>query len=120
MKMLLIPTLFGLAGAALAADPAPEAAKVDVKAAKELLAKTDCNACHLPRQNGVGPSVKAIAKKIGNDEAAFKKAVEAVIKGYTGPTNYGAATPTVVMPAHPTLSQADAELLVRYYQQSGK
>jgi hypothetical protein len=26
----------------------------------------------------------------------------------------------VVMPAHPTLSQADAELLVRYYQQSGK
>ena len=119
--MLIVTTSLALfTSSVLAEDAKPAAKAVDVKAAKELLAKTDCNACHNARQTGVGPSYKAMAKKIGNDEAKITKAIVGVTKGFSGASTYeGAMTPQAMMPAHPALKAEEIENLVRYMVQAG-
>ncbi len=121
MKMIIVTASFALfTSTAFAEDAKPAAKVVDVKAAKELLAKTDCNACHNARQTGVGPSYKAMSKKIGADEAKMTKAIEAVVKGFSGAATYeGAMMPQAMMPAHPAVKAEEIENLVRYMVQAG-
>ncbi len=100
---------------------APKAAAFDLEKAKAVLPKAaDCMACHMPEADGVGPSVKKIVAKMANDDAKITAAAANIIKGVMGtPSTYGLPTPAMMTP-HPTLTQAEAELLVRYMIATGK
>ena len=100
---------------------APKATAFDLEKAKAVLPKAaDCMACHMPEADGVGPSVKKIVAKMANDDAKITAAAANVIKGVLGtPSTYGLPTPAMMTP-HPALTQAEAELLVRYMIATGK
>lgn len=87
-----------------------ETAKADAPAAagngKDLIEKSDCRTCHQDNAKVIGPSYADVAKKYTESDVAML--AEKVIKGGKG--NWG----EIPMTAHPNLSQADAEAMVKY------
>ena len=77
--------------------------------ARALMSKSDCNNCHNPTIKGVGPSYGQIAARYQTDSKASDRLVQKVIKGGTGVWSND-----IAMPAHPTLSVADAQTMVNY------
>lgn len=73
-----------------------------------LIAKNDCLTCHKVDEKVTGPAYRDVANKYDNTEANIKMLADAVIKGHSG--TWG----TVAMTPHPTVSQADAEQMVKY------
>ncbi len=75
---------------------------------KELIEKSDCSGCHKQQDKLVGPSYKEISLKYQNQTDASSMLVEKIITGGKG--TWG----EIPMTAHPQISQADAEEMVKY------
>ena len=80
----------------------------DYKAGLALVAKYDCLTCHKVSEKLTGPAYVDVANKYADNEANVKMLAEKVIKGGSG--NWG----QVAMIAHPQVSEADAEQMVKY------
>ncbi len=79
------------------------------QAGLELVAKSDCLTCHKINEAFTGPSYAQVAEKYaGADAAKITSIAEKVIKGGTGV--WGSA----IMTPHASLSQEDAEAMVKY------
>lgn len=90
-----------------------ETAKADAPAAtadagngKSLIEASDCRTCHQDNAKVIGPSYVDVAKKYS--ESDVQMLAEKIIKGGKG--NWG----EIPMTAHPNVSQADAEAMVKY------
>ncbi|MFM8711069.1 MAG: c-type cytochrome [Sphingomonadales bacterium] len=91
---------------AAAADPSRTAV---YQKGLSLVAKSDCLTCHKIDEPMTGPSYSAIAEKYaGAPNDAITALAGTIIKGGSG--NWG----NVPMTPHPSLSQDDAETMVRY------
>ena len=73
-----------------------------------LMNASDCKSCHMLDKTSVGPSFIAVADKYKNDQAAVHKLADKVISGGSGVWGEHA------MAAHPTISQQNAETIVKY------
>lgn len=74
-----------------------------------LVGKSDCLTCHKIDDKLIGPSYKDIATKYaGAPNDVIAALASSIIKGGSG--NWG----NVPMTPHPTLSQEEAETMVRY------
>jgi cytochrome c len=80
----------------------------DVTDGEALVKKSDCLSCHSPYHKVVGPAYLDVAKKYKGQSGALAKLVKKVKMGGSG--NWGA----VPMAAHPTLSDADLEKMVKW------
>ncbi|UYQ94430.1 PQQ-dependent sugar dehydrogenase [Chitinophaga horti] len=83
-------------------------ASAEHAAAKAMLKKTDCNACHALNAVSLGPSFMQISQKYKADKAAVAKLTKKVINGGSGV--WGDA----MMPAHSTMSTEQVNTLVKY------
>lgn len=86
----------------------PAVSKADIEKGLKLVANSDCLTCHKINEKVIGPSYKDVAKKYASTPANIKMLAGKIIKGGTGV--WGA----IPMTAHSTLSQADAETMVKY------
>lgn len=78
-------------------------------AAKKLIAKSDCSACHAPLVMLVAPSYIMIAKQYTATDTTIDKLAKRIIKGsYDVWPGYSAMNP------HPKLSKKEAQIMVRY------
>lgn len=96
-----------------ATEPAATAASdisanPDYQKGLELIGKSDCLTCHKVSDKLIGPSYKEVAAKYENTPDNVKMLAGKIIKGGQGV--WGA----VPMTAHPQLSEADAEQMVKY------
>lgn len=119
MKKMLLP-MFALAlltscggGESNDGKPAGNTAETPKDPAYEkglaLVAKNDCLTCHKINEAFTGPSYTQVAEKYaGADAAKITSIAEKVIKGGTGV--WGSA----IMTPHASLSQEDAETMVKY------
>ncbi|HOZ68334.1 MAG TPA: c-type cytochrome [Chitinophagaceae bacterium] len=74
-----------------------------------LVAQNDCLTCHKINEPFTGPSYSQVAEKYaGADAAKIKEISEKIIKGGTGVWGSALMTP------HASLSQEDAEAMVKY------
>lgn len=74
----------------------------------ELVAKNDCLTCHMVEEKNIGPAYRDIAAKYEPTEANIAMLAAKVMKGGKGVWG------DVPMTAHPQLSHADAEAMVKY------
>jgi cytochrome c len=86
--------------------PAPAGA--DVSKGKNLIAKSDCLACHQDNAKLVGPAYVDVAKKYEPTDANIAKLADKIIKGGAGVWGQ------IPMSPHPTVSNADAREMVKY------
>ena len=75
---------------------------------KSLILSLDCKSCHKEADKSVGPAYVDVARKYSGDREAMSKLTDKIIKGGAGVWG------EVAMPAHPTLSQADARQMVTW------
>ncbi|WP_026905363.1 c-type cytochrome [Pedobacter glucosidilyticus] len=75
---------------------------------KQLIAQSDCLGCHKEQQKLVGPSYADVAAKYEATPENITMLAGKIINGGQG--NWG----EVPMSAHPQVSQADAEEMVKY------
>jgi cytochrome c len=80
----------------------------DYDAGLNLAAKSDCFTCHKLREKLVGPSWGDVAKKYPNTPETIDTLSNRIIHGAQG--IWG----PVPMSAHPAISKADAEKMVKY------
>lgn len=81
----------------------------DYQAGLALIAKSDCLTCHKVDEPLTGPSYRDVANKYADQAPGIvPQLAEKIIKGGTGVWG------EVPMLPHATLSQADAETMVRY------
>ncbi len=81
----------------------------DYQAGLELIAKSDCLTCHKVDEKLTGPSYREVANKYASQApGVIPQLAEKVIKGGSGVWG------EVPMLPHPTISQADAEQMVKY------
>jgi cytochrome c len=91
------------------ADKAAAPAKKGVElAGLNLMAKSDCKACHATTAKLVGPALVQIAKKYKNDAATINKLAGKIIAGGAGVWGQVPMTP------HPQISNDDATQMVKY------
>ena len=95
------------AAEAAATTPAPSD-NPDYEKGLALVAGSDCLTCHKVDEKVIGPSYRDVANKYENTEANVKMLAEKIIKGGTGVWG------EVAMTAHPAVTQADAEQMVKY------
>ena len=74
----------------------------------ELIAKSDCLACHKVKEKLVGPAYTAVAAKYPLNDESINYLSGKIISGGKGVWGDAAMTP------HPTLSKADASEMARY------
>jgi cytochrome c len=75
----------------------------------ELVAKSDCFTCHKIEEQFTGPAYREVAKKYaGMSDTIVAHLAGKILKGGAGVWGQ------VFMTPHPTLSQEDAEAMVRY------
>ncbi len=75
---------------------------------KQIMDSTDCLSCHRVDMKVVGPAFAEVAKRYANSPGALQKLVKKVKDGGAG--NWG----NLPMPAHPQLSDAQIETLVKW------
>jgi len=81
----------------------------DYQKGLELVGKSGCFTCHKLDEKLTGPSYKEVAEKYASEGSDIvPKLAEKIIKGGSGVWGQ------VPMIAHPALSQADAESMVKY------
>ncbi|MFM1879186.1 MAG: hypothetical protein RLZZ241_2052 [Bacteroidota bacterium] len=76
--------------------------------ARNLIETNDCKSCHQYKQASIGPSYETVAGAYPNTPETIRDLVGKVINGSSGVWGEHA------MAAHPDLSEADAERMVRY------
>ena len=74
----------------------------------ELIAKSDCLACHKVKEKLVGPAYTAVAAKYPATEESINYLSDKIIKGGKGVWGEIPMTP------HPAISKADAAAMARY------
>ncbi len=77
-------------------------------AGRDLAAKSDCFTCHKIDDVSTGPAYRKVAEKYTNTAENQAMLAGKIIKGGSG--NWG----TVPMVAHPGISEADANKMVKY------
>lgn len=75
---------------------------------ENLIAASDCKACHHATKKSVGPTYTALVQRYPNSEETVHLLANKIIKGGSG--NWG----ETAMSAHPQFSQSDAEEIVHY------
>lgn len=81
----------------------------DYQAGLALIAKSDCLTCHKVDEPLIGPAYRDVANKYASQAPGIiPQLAEKIIKGGTGVWGQ------VPMLPHPTISQADAETMVKY------
>ena len=81
----------------------------DYQAGLALIAKSDCLTCHKVDEPLTGPSYRDVANKYASQAPGIiPQLADKIIKGGTGVWGQ------VPMLPHPTISQADAEAMVKY------
>ena len=80
----------------------------DYDAGLNLIAKSDCFTCHKLREKLVGPAYADVAKKYPNTPETIDTLSARIIKGSQGIWS------SVPMAAHPAITKADAEKMVKY------
>lgn len=81
----------------------------DYQAGLALIAKSDCLTCHKVDEKLTGPAYREVANKYASQAPdIIPKLAEKIIKGGTGVWG------EVPMLPHPTISQSDAETMVKY------
>jgi cytochrome c len=80
----------------------------DYTAGLALIGKSDCLTCHKVTEKLIGPSYKEVAIKYAGADTAVAYLSHKIIAGGQGVWG------TVPMTPHPTVSQADAEQMVKY------
>lgn len=85
-----------------------KASAADIAAGKDLLAKSDCLACHKLDTKLVGPAYIDVAKKYPASEANYTKLAKKVIDGGSGVWGQ------IPMSPHAALAPADAKKMVQY------
>ena len=83
-----------------------EAAQVSI--GQQLIAQSDCKACHQLNAASVGPTYEAIAKKYATDSKAIPYLAGKIINGG------GGVWGDIAMAAHPQLAGDEAEQMVKY------
>ena len=73
-----------------------------------LIAGSDCLTCHKVAEKSIGPAYQDVAAKYENTDDNIEMLAGKIIKGGSG--NWGA----IPMTPHPTVSQEDAEAMVKY------
>ena len=73
-----------------------------------LIGKSDCLTCHKANEKNIGPAYKDVAEKYENTEDNVKMLAGKIIKGGSGVWG------NIPMTPHPSLSQEDAEAMVKY------
>ena len=73
-----------------------------------IIARSDCNACHIIDRKLVGPAFKDVATRNAGQAGALERIAQKIVTGGSGV--YG----TVAMPAHPSLTPAQATALAQY------
>jgi cytochrome c len=76
--------------------------------ANQLINKSDCQSCHSVLLKSMGPSYSEIAKRYQGDVSAQNRLAKKIIAGGNG--SWG----DFMMPAHPALSETDANTIVKY------
>ncbi len=77
-------------------------------AGKNLMLSSDCKSCHKVDEKSIGPAYKAVAQKYSGRTDAGSYLVSKILKGGAGVWGENA------MPAHPTMKEADAGLIVQW------
>lgn len=80
----------------------------DYQKGLELIGKSDCLTCHKVSEKNIGPAYKDVAAKYENTEENVKMLAGKIIKGGSGVWG------NIPMTPHPTVSQEDAEAMVKY------
>lgn len=80
----------------------------NVDLGKELMAKSDCKACHQVNKASVGPAFADISNKYRSDKGALARLSNKVITGG------GGVWGDMAMNAHPQLSKEEATEIVKY------
>ena len=101
-------TAVATTASATAAVAAPAEKKEDLQKGMTLLAKSDCLTCHKINEKVIGPSYKDVAKKYAATPSNIKMLAGKIIKGGSGVWG------PIPMTQHATLSEADAESMVKY------
>lgn len=77
--------------------------------AKSLMAQSDCRTCHNEKEKGIGPSFDQIADKYKSHTKATDVLIDKIRNGSSGAWDSETA-----MPAHPTITPANARVIVNY------
>lgn len=93
---------------AKAAAGGKKASAADIAAGKELIAKSDCLACHKVDTKLVGPAYIDVAKKYPATDANYTKLSKKVIDGGAGVWGQ------IPMSPHAALAPADAKKMITY------
>lgn len=80
----------------------------DYKAGLALVAKNDCLTCHEVAEKKIGPAYQDVANKYAGVDTAVTYLAHKVIAGGSGVWG------NIPMTPHATLSEADAEQMVKY------
>jgi cytochrome c len=80
----------------------------DYDAGLNLVAKSNCFTCHKLREKLIGPAYGDVANKYANTPENIELLTDKILKGGQGVWG------TVPMAAHPELTKADAEKMVKY------
>ncbi len=83
-------------------------ANPDYQKGLALVAGSDCLTCHKVEEKNIGPAYRDVANKYDATDANISMLAGKIIKGGQGV--WGA----IPMTPHPTLSQEDAEQMVKY------
>ena len=75
---------------------------------EQLIAASDCKACHQLEAASVGPTYKDIAKKYHTDPKAINDLAQKILKGG------GGVWGDIAMAAHPQLAEDEAQQMVKY------
>lgn len=102
------PANFGLAAALAVALACPSAWALDAAAAQALAHSSGCMSCHAVAEKVVGPAFASVAAKYRGDASAAALVQQSIQNGARG--KWG----RVAMPAHPSLSAADAKALAKW------
>ncbi len=95
-------------GGGATASVQPSAGASEVSKGLSLIKGSDCTACHKDTEDLVGPSYLKVAEKYKGDANAMKHLSEKIIKGGAGVWGQ------IPMLPHASLSEADANEMVRY------
>ncbi|MBA2760480.1 MAG: c-type cytochrome [Segetibacter sp.] len=85
-----------------------DSASAKYEKGSELMAKSDCLACHKVKEKLVGPAYTAVAEKYPATEENINYLSDKIIKGGKGVWGEIPMTP------HPAISKADAAAMARY------
>jgi len=81
---------------------------VNILEGKNIMLSLDCKSCHKENEKSIGPAYVQVSQKYQNNRDAMAHLTQKIIKGGAGVWG------EVAMPAHPGLSQGDAQQIVTW------